>query len=183
MAIRNFDDSRPVIHETAYIDESAVVIGDVRIGEDSSVWPMAVVRGDVNSIRIGARSNIQDGCVLHVAHGSRFTRGGCPLAVGDDVTVGHRVILHACTVGSACLIGMAATIMDGSVVEDRVIVGAGSLVPIGKTLKSGYLYIGSPAKQIRPLNDEELTFLEYSAGHYARLKDQHKKSLLSARQS
>lgn len=181
MNIRDFKDSRPTIHETAYIDASALVIGAVTIGEHSSVWPMAVVRGDVNAITIGARSNIQDGAVLHVAHGSRFTGGGYPLAVGDDVTVGHRVILHACVIGNACLIGMAATIMDGSVVEDRVIVGAGSLVPIGKTLKSGHLYIGSPARQVRPLNDDELAFLEYSAGHYARLKEQHKTSLAAAR--
>lgn len=183
MTTRDFRDIRPTIHETAYIDQSAVVIGDVTIGEHSSVWPMAVVRGDVNSIRIGARSNIQDGCVLHVTHDSRFSPGGYPLTVGDDVTVGHRVILHACTVGHSCLIGMAATIMDGSAVEDRVIVGAGSLVPTGKTLKSGYLYIGRPARQARPLNDDEFAWLDYSARHYARLKDQHKASGRPARQA
>ena len=173
MTIKNFKDVSPNIHETSYVDESAVVIGDVTIGENSSIWPMTVARGDVHSIKIGARTNIQDACVLHVTHDGEFSPGGYPLTVGDDVTVGHRVTLHACTVGNQCLIGMSATIMDGAVLGDKVIVGAGSLVPTGKKLDSGYLYVGSPVKRVRELNEKELTFLEYSAKHYAKLKDEH----------
>ncbi len=173
MAIRNFKGVSPGIAETAYVDETAVVIGDVTIGDDSSLWPMTVARGDVHSITIGARTNIQDACVLHVTHDGEFSPGGYPLTVGNDVTVGHRVTLHACTVGDLCLIGMSATIMDGAVLGDKVIVGAGSLVPTGKKLASGYLYVGSPVKRVRELNDKELAFLEYSAKHYAKLKDEH----------
>lgn len=176
MAIRNFENKSPDIHPSAYIDETAVVIGDVTIGEDSSLWPMTVARGDVQSIKIGAQTNIQDGCILHVSHDSKYAPGGFALTVGDDVTVGHRVTLHACTVGNNCLIGMSATIMDGAVLGDNIIIGAASLVPTGKKLESGYLYMGSPVKQIRELTDKELEFLKYSAKHYSLLKDQHKNS-------
>lgn len=173
MSVRSFQGITPVIHATAYVDETALVIGDVTIGADSSIWPMTVIRGDVHSIKIGARTNIQDACVCHVTHDGEFSPGGYPLTVGNDVTVGHRVTLHACSVGNLCLIGMSATIMDGAVLEDKVIVGAGSLVPTGKKLESGYLYVGSPVKRVRALNEKEQAFLEYSAKHYARLKDQH----------
>ena len=176
MTIRDFKGISPDIHATAYIDDTAVIIGDVSIGEDSSIWPMTVARGDVHSIKIGARTNIQDACVLHVTHDGEFSPGGYPLTVGDDVTVGHRVTLHACTVGNFCLIGMSATIMDGAVLGDHVIVGAGSLVPTGKQLESGYLYVGSPVKRVRVLNEKERAFLEYSAKHYSHLKDEHKAS-------
>lgn len=174
MTIRSFKAVTPDIHETAYVDETAVVIGDVTIAEDSSIWPMTVVRGDVHSIKIGARTNIQDACVLHVTHDGEFSPGGYPLTIGNDVTVGHRVTLHACTVGNFCLIGMSATIMDGAVLGDNVIIGAGSLVPTGKKLESGYLYVGSPIKRIREINEKERAFLEYSAKFYAKLKDEHK---------
>ena len=174
MTIRDFQSKSPEIASSAYIDEAALVIGDVSIGADSSVWPMTVIRGDVHSIKIGERTNIQDASVCHVTHDGEYSPGGFPLTVGDDCTVGHRVLLHACTVGDLCLIGMAATIMDGAVVEDKVIVGAGSLVPTGKTLKSGYLYVGSPVKRVRELNEKEIAFLKYSAEHYSKLKDQHK---------
>ena len=176
MAIRLFKQIKPTIHDTAYIDETALVIGDVTIGEDSSIWPMTVARGDVHSIKIGARTNIQDACVLHVTHAGEPSPEGHPLNIGDDVTVGHRVTLHACTVGDLCLIGMSATIMDAAVLEDKVIVGAGSLVPSGKKLESGYLYVGSPIKRVRELNEKELKFLEYSAKHYVKLKNEHKNS-------
>jgi carbonic anhydrase/acetyltransferase-like protein (isoleucine patch superfamily) len=176
MSIRSFKDKTPRIDPDAYVDETALVIGDVTIGEDSSIWPMTVARGDVHSIKIGKRTNIQDACVLHVTHDGEFSPGGFPLIVGDDVTVGHRVTLHACTVGNRCLIGMSATIMDGAVLGDNIIIGAGSLVPTGKQLESGCLYVGSPVKRIRELNDKELAFLEYSAKHYSHLKDQHKHS-------
>ncbi len=174
MSIRPFNNKSPVIDDSAFVDETALVIGDVSIGADSSIWPMSVARGDVHSITIGQRTNIQDACVLHVTHDGEFSPGGYPLVVGDDVTVGHRVTLHACKVGNLCLIGMSATVMDGAVLEDKVIVGAGSLVPTGKTLESGYLYVGSPVKRVRALNERELAFLEYSAKHYAKLKDAHK---------
>jgi carbonic anhydrase/acetyltransferase-like protein (isoleucine patch superfamily) len=173
MSTRPFAGKTPEIAATAYVDDSAVVIGDVKIGEDSSIWPMTVVRGDVHSITIGKGTNIQDVSILHVTHDGKFSPGGFPLVVGDYVTVGHRVILHACTVGNYCLIGMAATIMDGAVLGDKLIIGAGSLVPTGKELEGGYLYVGSPVKRVRELNDKELEFLEFSANHYVKLKDQH----------
>jgi len=174
MTIRTFNGITPKIADTAFVDESAVVIGDVTIGENSSLWPLSVARGDVQRITIGAMTNIQDGCILHVTHDGRFSPGGFACTIGNYVTAGHRVTLHACTVGDYCLIGMSATIMDGAVLGDRLIIGAGSLVPTGKQLEGGYLYVGSPVKQIRPLNKKEFEFLEYSARHYAKLKDQHK---------
>jgi carbonic anhydrase/acetyltransferase-like protein (isoleucine patch superfamily) len=174
MTIRIFAGKVPEIANSAYVDESAVVIGDVKIGEDSSIWPMTVVRGDVHSITIGKGTNIQDASILHVAHDGKFSPGGYPLVVGDYVTAGHRVTLHACTVGNYCLIGMSATIMDGAVLGDKLIIGAGSLVPTGKVLEGGYLYVGSPVKRVRELNEKELEFLEYSAVHYVKLKNQHK---------
>ena len=174
MTIRSFKGITPDISESAYIDDSAVVIGDVTIGEGSSVWPMTVIRGDVQKIRVGKMTNIQDGSILHVTHDGEFSPGGFACTIGNYVTVGHRVTVHACTVGDYCLLGMSATIMDGAVIEDKVIVGAGSLVPTGKTLESGYLYVGSPVKRIRELNEKEIAFLEYSAKHYAKLKDEHK---------
>jgi carbonic anhydrase/acetyltransferase-like protein (isoleucine patch superfamily) len=167
--IRTFEGVAPRIADDAWVDESAVVIGDVEIGAASSVWPLTVVRGDIHAIRIGERSNIQDGSVLHVTHDSDFNPGGFPLVVGNQVTVGHKVLLHGCTVGDQCLIGMGAVVMDGAVIEPRVIVAAGSLVPPGKRLESGYLYRGSPVKQARPLSDEELAFLGYVAGNYVKL--------------
>ena len=174
MTIRTFAGKVPEIASSAYVDESALVIGDVKIGEDSSIWPMTVVRGDVHYIRIGKSTNIQDASVLHVTHDGKFSPGGFPLIVGDYVTAGHRVTLHACTVGNYCLIGMSATIMDGAVLGDRIIIGAGSLVPTGKVLESGYLYVGTPVKQLRELNKKENEFLKYSADHYVKIKNQHK---------
>ncbi len=173
MTIRTLQNKVPAIADSAFVDESAVVIGDVTIGEDSSIWPMTVVRGDIEKITIGKRTNIQDACVLHVTHDSEYTPGGFPLRIGDGVTAGHRATLHACTIGDYCLIGMSATIMDGAVLGDRLIVGAGSLVPPGKQLAGGYLYVGTPAKQIRKLNEDELKSLEYSADHYVETKNMH----------
>jgi carbonic anhydrase/acetyltransferase-like protein (isoleucine patch superfamily) len=130
-----------------------VVLGDVEIGEDSSVWPLTVVRGDMHRIRIGARTSVQDGSVLHITHAGPFNPDGFPLIIGDEVTIGHKVMLHGCTLGNRILVGMGSTIMDGAIVEDEVIIGAGSLVPPGKRLVSGYLYMGSPVKQARLLTD------------------------------
>ena len=161
------------VNSSAFIHKTAVVIGDVSLAEDVSVWPLAVIRGDIHSITIGARSNIQDGSVLHVTHASAFNPNGYPLSIGCDVTVGHNVTLHGCTIGNHCLIGMGAIVMDGAIVNDRVMIGAGSLVPPGKILESGYLYIGSPVKKARAINDKEAQFLEYSPQNYVRLKDKY----------
>jgi len=173
MTIRSFEAHQPRIAASAFIDETAVVIGDVEIGEDTSIWPMCVVRGDIQHIRIGARTNIQDGTVIHVTHDSRFCPGGQPTLIGDEVTVGHNAMLHACTIEDLSLIGMNAVVMDGAIVRSRVIVGAGSVVSPGKVLESGFLYVGNPARQVRPLSERELEFLTYSAQNYVRLKDRH----------
>ena len=173
MTIREFNNIRPDIGQGVYIDPQALVIGKVKLGDNSSVWPFTVIRGDVNQITIGQRTNIQDNSTIHVTHDSHFHPGGYPTTIGDDVTVGHQVILHACTIGSRCLIGMGSLIMDNVTIEDDVIVGAGSLVTQNNTLQSGHLYIGRPAKPVRKLNDEEVQRLLYSAQHYVRLKDQY----------
>lgn len=173
--IRNYQGISPKIHNSAYIDPTAVVIGDVSIGAEASVWPMAVLRGDVNRISIGHHTNIQDGSVLHVTHAAtRFGLPGAPLTVGDYVTVGHKALLHACSIGNYCLIGMGAIIMDQALVPDHVFVGAGSLVSQGKQLQSGHLYLGNPARKVRELNEQELEFLEYSALHYVEVKNRHR---------
>ncbi len=164
----------PVRGARVYIDPSAVVIGRVTLGDDVSVWPLTVVRGDVNRIDIGARTNIQDGCILHVAGDRPGKAGGLPLAVGDDVTVGHRAVLHAARIGARCLIGMAAVVLDGAVIEDEVILGAGSVVPPGKRLESRGLYLGNPAKRTRELSAAEVEQLLASAHHYVRIKDQYR---------
>ncbi len=172
--IRSFENHTPQIAEDAWIDPSAVVIGDVVIGSNSSVWPLVVVRGDIHRIRIGERTNIQDGSVLHVTHDSRFVPGGHGVTVGNDVTVGHKVTLHGCEIGDYCLIGMGSIVLDGAVVRSHVMLGAGSLVPGGKELESGYLYMGAPVRQVRPLTPKEREFLEYSAGNYMRLGQRHR---------
>lgn len=171
MSIRSFQQHIPKLGARVFVDHTAVVLGDVEIGEDSSVWPLTVIRGDMHRIRIGARSSIQDGSVLHITHAGPYNPDGFPLTIGDEVTVGHKVTLHGCTLGSRILVGMGSIVMDGAVVEDEVIIAAGSLVPPGKRLESGYLYVGSPVKQARPLTDKERSFFAYTAGNYVRLKD------------
>ncbi|KPP96804.1 gamma carbonic anhydrase family protein [Marinobacter sp. HL-58] len=171
--VRTHKGNTPQFGERAWIDPSAVVIGDVITGDDVSIWPMTVVRGDMHKIRIGDRCSIQDGSVLHITHASDFNPGGWPLMIGDDVTIGHKALLHGCTVGNRVLVGMGCIIMDGAVVEDEVIVAAGCLVPPGKTLESGYLYVGSPCRQARALSDEEKSFFRYTAGNYVKLKDEY----------
>ncbi len=175
--IRTFENFTPQIDDTAFIDESAVVTGNVSIGEDSSVWPCCSIRGDIHSIVIGERTNIQDGCVLHVTHDSEFAPGGFKLTIGDDITVGHNVILHACTVEDRCLIGMGSVVLDGAVVESGAMIAAGSLVPPKKVLQGGYMWLGSPVKRVRELTDKEKDFLKYSAKHYVKLKNRHSASL------
>jgi carbonic anhydrase/acetyltransferase-like protein (isoleucine patch superfamily) len=172
-AIRRFGDKRPRLGAHTMIDASAVVIGDVVFGDDCSVWPQVTIRGDVNFIRIGARSNIQDGSVLHVTHAGESNPQGYTLLIGEEVTVGHKAILHGCRIGNRVLIGMGATVMDGAVVEDNVIVAAGSLVAPGKVLAAGFLYKGSPAQAARMLSEKEIESIAYNANHYVRLKDEY----------
>lgn len=176
MAIRKFNDKQPNIGKAVFIDDSAVVIGDVSLGDDVSIWPTTVLRGDVESIIIGEGTNVQDGSVLHVTHAGKYTGQGYPLTVGKGVTIGHRAVVHACTVGDYCLIGIGAIIMDGAILEDYVMLGAGALVPPGKKLESGYLYVGVPAKQARPLKESEKEFLEYSSKQYIQLKNEYLKA-------
>ncbi|MCA1978589.1 MAG: gamma carbonic anhydrase family protein [Thiobacillus sp.] len=159
----------PRLAPGAWAHPRATVIGEVSLGRDASVWPGAVIRGDVNSIVIGDETNIQDGSVLHVSHRTASNPAGGPLVIGDRVTVGHTVILHACTIEDECLIGMGSIILDGAVVRKHVLLGAGSLVPEGKVLESGQLYLGRPAKAVRPLTADEIAYFAYSAGHYVKL--------------
>ena len=169
--LRPYQHTLPTIDQSTYVDPSAVVIGDVEIGADSSVWPGAVIRGDVNHIRIGKRTSVQDGSVLHVTHKRESLADGWPLLVGDDVTIGHKVTLHGCTLGNRILVGIGSILLDGAIVEDEVMIGAGTLVPPGKVLQSGYLYIGSPCKQARPLTEAEIENLAYQAAHYVKIKN------------
>ena len=159
----------PHIAPNVYIDPSATVIGNVRLGEDSSVWCGSVIRGDVNHIHIGRRSNIQDLAMLHVSHKTEQKPEGSPLLIGDDVTVGHHAMLHGCTIGNRVLVGMGSIVLDDAVVEDEVVIGAGSLVPPCKRLKSGFLYMGSPAVAVLELTDAERAHFLYSAAHYVKL--------------
>lgn len=174
MTVSPYKSTTPTLGSRTFIHETAQVIGDVVLGDDASIWPFCVVRGDVNHIRIGARTNIQDLTVVHVTHDGPYTPdGGIPTIIGDDVTVGHKALIHACTVGDRCLIGMGAILMDGVVVEDEVIVAAGSLVSPGKRLEARSLYRGSPARRVRDLTATEIEQLQYSAEHYVRLKDSY----------
>ncbi|HEY6094909.1 MAG TPA: gamma carbonic anhydrase family protein [Gallionellaceae bacterium] len=173
MPLSNYLNTKPVIGDGVYQHPSCQIIGDVKIGDDSSIWCNTVLRGDVNRIVIGRGSNIQDLTMCHVSHRTPDKPEGSPLIVGDYVTVGHTVILHGCTIGNECLIGMGSIIMDDVVIPDRVMIGAGSLVSPGKVLESGKLYMGRPAKAVRDLTAEELAYLKYSAEHYMRVKDNY----------
>ncbi|MHB0777551.1 gamma carbonic anhydrase family protein [Halomonas sp. WWR20] len=173
MTIRTFQGLTPRLGERVFVDPTSVVLGDVVLGDDCSVWPMAVIRGDMHRIRIGARTSVQDGSVLHITHASDFNPGGHPLTIGEDVTIGHKALLHGCTIGNRVLVGMASTVMDGVVVEDEVIIAAGAVVTPGKRLESGYVYAGNPAKPLRPLKEQEQAFFAYTAGNYVKLKDQY----------
>jgi carbonic anhydrase/acetyltransferase-like protein (isoleucine patch superfamily) len=174
MAIRTYQGTTPILGERVYVDPEATVIGRVTLGDDTSVWPTAVVRGDVHSITIGARTSVQDGSVLHVTHDGPYSPGGGPLLVGDDVTIGHRALLHACTVGNRCLIGMGSILLDGVIVEDEVLVGAGALIAPRTRLAARTLWIGSPARRVRSLTEREIESLAYSAAHYVRVKDRYR---------
>jgi carbonic anhydrase/acetyltransferase-like protein (isoleucine patch superfamily) len=172
-ALRNYGGISPTLGQRVYVDPAAVIIGDVILGDDCSVWPCAVIRGDMHHIRIGARTSVQDNAILHITHVSEFNPRGWPLIIGDDVTIGHGACLHGCTLGSRILVGIGATILDGAMVEDEVVIGAGALVPPGKHLESGYVYMGSPCKAVRPLKDGERQFFLYSAQNYVKLKNSY----------
>ncbi len=161
--------ARPQLGRAVYLAASATVLGHVILGDYVSVWPQAVIRGDVHAIRIGARTNIQDGCILHATHDSSYTPGGYALNIGEEVTLGHGAVLHGCRIGARCLVGIHATVLDGAVLEDEVLLGAGALVPPGKRLVSGFLYHGQPARQVRALSAQDRESLAYSAQHYVKL--------------
>lgn len=172
-AIRPFRGVLPRLGARVYVDPASTVIGDVELGDDVSIWPGAVARGDVHHIRIGARSNLQDGAVIHVTHDGPYTPGGFPTLIGEDVTIGHGAIIHACTIEDACLIGMHATVLDGAVVKKHAFVAAGALVPPGKVVGERELWVGNPAKMVRVLSDKQVEQLYYSAANYVRLKDEY----------
>lgn len=175
MSLSNYRDFFPLVGNRAYLHPSCQIIGDVQIGEDSSIWCNSVLRGDVNRIVIGKGSNVQDLSMCHVSHKTPAKPDGSPLIIGDFVTIGHAVILHGCTIGNECLIGMGSIVMDDVVIPERVMIGAGSLVSPGKQLESGMLYMGRPAKAVRELTQQELAYLRYSAEHYIRVKNNYLK--------
>lgn len=174
MNLRLYLDTLPTLGERVYIDPAATVIGRVTLADDVSIWPACVVRGDVNTIEIGARTNVQDGTVIHVSHdGPHAKLGGYATVIGSDVTIGHKAIVHACRIEDAVLIGMGAILLDGAVVKKHAFIGAGALVAPGKVVGEGELWLGNPAKKVRMLSDAEIEGLYYSAGHYVRLKDRY----------
>jgi carbonic anhydrase/acetyltransferase-like protein (isoleucine patch superfamily) len=172
MPTRPYRGIHPTLEPGVYVDPAAVVIGDVVLGRDVSIWPMAVVRGDVNYIRIGARSNVQDGSVLHVTRPYPGSDAGWPLLIGEDVVIAHKVTVHGCTIGNRVLVGIGAIVLDGVVVEDEVMIGAGSVVTPGKRLTSGGLYLGNPARRVRDLTDAERARIPVMAGFYVDLKNE-----------
>jgi carbonic anhydrase/acetyltransferase-like protein (isoleucine patch superfamily) len=171
--MRAYRNVMPKLGARVYVDPAATVIGNVELDDDVSIWPGAVLRGDVERIRVGARSNIQDGAVLHVTHDGPYTPGGFPCTVGADVTIGHGAVVHACSIGDCCLIGMHATVLDGAVVKRHAFVGAGALVAPGKVVGEGELWVGNPARRVRTLSDKEIEALRYSAQHYVEVKDDY----------
>ena len=166
--LRAFQGILPKVAESAFVEETAIVIGEVDIGAEASIWFQTVVRGDVNFIRIGKRTNIQDLCVLHVTHDTH------PLVIGDDVTVGHHVVLHGCTLKDRVLVGMGAIIMDGAMIGEDSVIGAGALVTQGMEVPPKSLILGSPARVKRPVTAEELAWIRESAANYVRYAKQHR---------
>jgi len=171
--VQSFKQWTPKLGDRVMVAPQAFVNGDVVLGDDCSVWPMVAIRGDMHKIRIGNRVSIQDGAVLHITHSSDFNPEGHPLVIGDDVTIGHNACLHGCKIGNEVLIGIGVIVLDGVNIPSQVVIGAGSLVPPGKQLESGYLYIGSPVKKARKLNEQEKAFFKYSASNYVKLKDEY----------
>lgn len=177
LSVRSFGGHSPRLGKRVLVDPSAVVLGDVTLGDDVSVWPQVAIRGDMHTITVGARTSVQDGCILHITHAGPYNTEGWPLSIGSDVTIGHNAVLHGANVGDRVLVGMGAIIMDGATVENDVVIAAGALVTPGKTLHSGFLYAGSPARQMRELSAREMDYFVYSANNYVKLKDRHIESL------
>ncbi len=175
MPVLPYLDLRPKLGPGTYVDPAALVIGDVETGADVSIWPMAVVRGDVNQIRIGARSNVQDGSVLHVSRPYPGNDTGWPLLIGEDVVIAHKVVVHGCTIGNRVLVGIGAIVLDGVVVEDDVTIGAGAVVTPGKRLESGGLYVGNPARRARELTPAEVARIPIMAAWYVNLKKDYER--------
>ncbi len=173
MTLRRHQNFMPQLGPRVFVDKMALVLGQVDLGDDVSIWPFVVARGDVNRIVIGARSNIQDNSVLHVTHDGKYTPGGAPLLIGSDVTVGHGAILHACTIEDACLIGMGAVVLDRAHVGKHSLIAAGSVLSPGKIVEPGSMWRGNPARFVRKLSDVEIESLYYSARNYVKLKDDY----------
>jgi carbonic anhydrase/acetyltransferase-like protein (isoleucine patch superfamily) len=173
MTLRTYQGTSPTLGQRVYVDPAATVIGAVELGDDVSIWPGAVLRGDVNRIHIGARSNVQDGSIVHVTHDGPYSPGGLPTVVGEGVTIGHAAVIHACTIEDYCLIGMHATVLDGAVVKKHGFVGAGSVIPPGKVVGERELWLGNPARLVRVLSDKQVEQLHYSADHYVRIKNDY----------
>jgi len=171
--IRPYKDKHPKLADSSYVDSMAVITGDIELAENVSIWPFVVARGDVNYIRIGKNSNVQDNSVLHVSRKSAVNPDGYPLVIGEDVSVGHSCTLHGCTIGNRVMVGIGAILLDGVIVEDDVLIAAGSLVPPRKKLESGYLYMGNPAKKARPLKETERSYLNKTASKYVELKNDY----------
>ncbi|HUH30568.1 MAG TPA: gamma carbonic anhydrase family protein [Rhodanobacter sp.] len=171
--LRSYRGTAPQLGQRVYVDPAATVIGAVELGDDVSIWPGAVLRGDVHHIRVGARSNIQDGAIVHVTHDGPYSPGGSPCIIGMGVTIGHGAVVHACTIGDGCLIGMHATVLDGARIGNYGFVGAGSLLAPGKVVGVGELWVGNPARFVRKLSERQIEQLQYSANHYVRLKDEY----------
>lgn len=171
--LRSYKGVLPTLGARVYVDPAASVVGDVVLGDDVSIWPGAVLRGDVHHIRVGAGTNIQDGSIVHVTHDGPYSPGGFPCLIGAGVTIGHAAVIHACTLGDHCLIGMHATVLDGAVVKPHGFVGAGSVVPPGKVVGEGELWLGNPAKFVRRLSDHQIAQLHYSAKQYVLLKNDY----------
>lgn len=169
--LRRYKGIAPTLGQRVYVDPAATVIGRVTLGDDVSIWPGAVLRGDVHSIAIGARSNVQDGAVVHVTHDGPYSPGGMPTVVGEGVTIGHGAVIHACTIEDYCLIGMHATVLDGARVKRYGFVGAGSVIPPGKVVGERELWLGNPARCVRLIDERQVEQLHYSAAHYVTIKD------------
>jgi len=173
MSIRPLDGVHPTLGARVYVDASAEIIGRVVLGDDVSVWPLSVIRGDVNDISIGARTNIQDGAVLHVTHDGQYSPGGFSLKIGEECSIGHRAMLHGCRIGNGVLIGMGAIVLDGAVIEDEAMIGAGTVVPPGRVVPARTLWVGNPMRQVRELTPESVAGIRYNAAHYIKVKDRY----------